>query len=62
MSLLSSFIRNQLLKVVEQEIAEHAPEAKQVAIEQMKAFGEEVVEWAEKKLNADINGDGQIGG
>lgn len=52
MSLLSSFIRNQLLKAVEQEIAGHAPEAKQVAIEQMQAFGQEVIEWAEKKIEA----------
>jgi len=50
MSLLSSFIRNQLLKAVEQEIAEHAPEAKQVAIEQMSAFGQEVIDWAAKKI------------
>lgn len=62
MSLLSNFIRNNLLKALEEELIEMAPELQAVAVRELKELGQQVVEWAETKLNIDINGDGQIGG
>lgn len=57
MSLLSSII----LPLVEKQLAEVAPELTNAALIALKAVGKELVEWAETKLNVDINGDGIIG-
>ncbi len=61
MSLLSSFIRNNLLKALEEELIELTPELKAVALRELRELGNKVVEWAEEKLNIDLNGDGEIG-
>lgn len=61
MSLLSSFIRNQLLKAVQEEIAQAAPQLKEVAIQELKDFANEIIKWTEDKVNIDLNGDGKIG-
>jgi len=57
MNLLASV----LLSVLEKHLAEAAPEIAEVTLNQLKLIGNEVVMWAEKKLNYDINGDGKIG-
>ncbi len=61
MSLLSSFIRNNLLKALEEELIELTPELKDVALRELRELGQQVVEWAENKLHIDLNGDGVIG-
>lgn len=61
MSLLSSFIRNNLLKALEEELQDHTPELKAIALRELKELGQQVVEWAESKLHLDLNGDGKIG-
>lgn len=61
MSLLSSFIRNQLLKAVQEEIAQAAPQLKELAIQELRDFADEIIKWTEDKVNIDLNGDGKIG-
>lgn len=61
MSLLSNFIRNNLLKALEEELIDLTPELKAIALRELKELGVQVVQWAEEKLNLDLNGDGQIG-
>lgn len=61
MSLLSNFIRNNLLKALEEELIDLTPELKAMALRELKELGVQVVQWAEEKLNLDLNGDGQIG-
>ncbi len=50
MSLLSSFIRNQLLKAVEAEFADHLPEVQAVVVKEMQDFAAECTQWVEDKL------------
>jgi len=61
MSLLSNFIRNNLVKALEEELINFSPELKALALREIKELGLEVVEWAESKLHLDLNGDGKIG-
>jgi len=51
MSLLSSFIRNQLLKGLEDEFVSHEPAIQESIIEQIEAFASECMEWVNSKLN-----------
>ncbi len=53
MSLISSFIRNQLLKAVQEEYENHSDELKQKLVEEIQAFSEEALSWVESKLNKD---------
>jgi hypothetical protein len=62
MDLLASFIRNIVFKVLEEEFTKLAPEIKDVALRELKELGQNVIDWAEKKINIDIDGDGKIGG
>lgn len=57
MSLLSSIIVPKL----ERELLALEPEVSQFIIKQLKIFAAEIVEWAEEKINLDLNGDGLIG-
>lgn len=57
MSLFSSILLPQL----EKEIIKLEPDIKAFILTQLKGFAQEVVEWAETKLNLDINQDGAIG-
>ena len=57
MSLLSSII----LPMIERELAQAAPELSEALLKQIKTLGSLMIEWAETKLNVDINGDGVIG-
>lgn len=50
MSLLSSFIRNQLLKAVEEEFASHIPEMQAVVLDEVSSFGTECLHWVNEKL------------
>ena len=50
MSLLSSFIRNQLLKAIEAEFVSHAPEAKDLIVKEVQAFSQECLDWVNQKL------------
>ena len=50
MSLLSSFIRNQLLKAVEEEFQAHAPELQARVLDEMEAFGAECTGWVAEKM------------
>jgi hypothetical protein len=61
MSLLSNFIKNNLIKALEDELIDMAPELREMAIKEIKELGLQAVQWAEEKLNFDINGDGKIG-
>lgn len=61
MSLLSNFIRNHLLQAIEQELIDATPQIKEIALRELKEFGGQIIEWAESKMNIDLNGDGKIG-
>jgi|AntAceMinimDraft_18_1070375.scaffolds.fasta_scaffold263206_2 hypothetical protein len=58
MSLFSSLI----LPHIEQEILSMKPQMAQFLLEQIKSTGHDLVNWAETKLNTDLDGDGTIGG
>lgn len=62
MSILSKFIRTHLLQAIEEEIAAETPELKQVAMDELRAFGLEIINWVESRVHLDLNGDGKIGG
>lgn len=53
MSLLSSFIRNQLLKGLEEEFVSHESEIQESILEQIEAFASECMEWVNSKLNGE---------
>lgn len=57
MSLLSAV----LLPILEKEFLSLEPIAAQFLLSQLKNAGKEIIEWAESKMNLDINGDGKIG-
>ena len=57
MSLLTSLILSQL----EKEIVALEPEIARFLVGQIKSSAADVIEWAERKLNVDIDGDGKIG-
>jgi len=57
MSLFSSLI----LPYLENELVKLEPQIAEFLLNQLKNAANEVVEWAESKLNVDINGDGKIG-
>lgn len=61
MSVLSTFIVNNLIKAFESELVNMTPELKDLSLREIKDLGSQVVAWAEKKLNIDINGNGKIG-
>lgn len=52
MSLLSSFIRNQLLKGLEDEFVSHLPEVQEKIVEEVGSFVEECSQWVNSKLGA----------
>lgn len=52
MSLLSSFIRDQLLKAVEEEFLKHEPDIQDSIVQQIDAFASECIEWVKSKLGA----------
>lgn len=58
MSLLTAVI----LPMLEQELGGLEPLAARALISVIKMVGQHVVDWAEEKLNVDIDGDGKIGG
>lgn len=51
MSLLSSFIQNQLLKAIESEFSAHAPEMQAVILNEMNLFANQSLAWVESKLH-----------
>jgi hypothetical protein len=53
MSLLSSFIRNQLLKGLEEEFVSHESDIQESILEQIEAFASECMEWVNSKLNGE---------
>jgi len=57
MSLLSSII----LPKLERELVQLTPDIQQFLLAQLKIVAGEVIEWAESKINVDLNGDGVIG-
>ena len=57
MSLFSSLI----LPHLERELLALEPQLAQFLLNQLKNAADEVVVWAESKLNTDLNGDGLIG-
>lgn len=58
MNLLTSV----LLPLLERQLREIEPELAEFVVEQLKLCGSDLVNWAEKKLNMDLNRDGLIGG
>lgn len=57
MSLFSSLI----LPYLEKELLNTEPQVATFILNQLKNCGAEVVLWAERKMNVDLNGDGKIG-
>ncbi len=57
MSLLSSII----LPKLERELVQLTPDIQQFLLAQLKIVAGELIEWAESKLNIDLNNDGTIG-
>lgn len=57
MSLLSSII----LPKLERELVQLTPDIQQFLLAQLKIVAGEIIEWAESKINVDLNGDGVIG-
>lgn len=53
MSLLSSFIRNQLLKGLEEEFVSHESDIQEGILKQIEAFASECMEWVNSKLNGE---------
>lgn len=51
MSLLSSFIRNQLLKAIEEQFVNNEPEIQEEIVKQVEEFAAECIEWVNNKLN-----------
>lgn len=57
MSIFSSIV----LPHLESELIKLEPQIQTFLLKQFKSFCAEAVEWAESKLNIDLNQDGQIG-
>jgi len=57
MSLLSSIV----LPKLERELVQLTPDIQQFLLAQLKIVAGELIEWAESKLNIDLNNDGTIG-
>lgn len=57
MSLFSSLLK----PILEKELQDLEPQIAQLLLNLTKKLANEVVEWAEEKLNLDINQDGKIG-
>lgn len=51
MSLLSSFIQNQLLKAIEAEFVAHAPDIQQTIVGEVQAFANDALQWVESKID-----------
>jgi len=58
MSLISALLLPQL----EKELVNLEPQIAQFLLGQLKNVAADVIDWAEIKLNTDLNGDGNIGG
>jgi hypothetical protein len=58
MSLLSSVF----LPKIERELSALEPDVSRFILRQLKLFAVETIEWAEQKLQLDLDGDGHIGG
>lgn len=52
MSMLSKFIKSNLLSAVEQELIEHAPHIQQIMINELQEFAHKLLEWAAEKLTS----------
>lgn len=50
MSLLTSFVREHLLKSLEEELKKHAPEIQQAVINEIQEFSNQALEWVKNKL------------
>ena len=50
MSLLSSFIQNQLIKALEAEFLSHAPDVQQFLANEASQLANQMLQWAENKL------------
>jgi len=50
MSLLSSFITNQLIKAFENEFLNHAPEMQQFFVKEVEQFGNTIINWVQDKI------------
>lgn len=57
MSIFSSLIK----PILEQELRDLEPQLVEIVLNMAKRLGREVIDWAEEKLNSDIDGDGKIG-
>lgn len=55
MSLLSSFLRNQLLKGLEDEFVSHVPEIQKKIVEEVGAFAQECADWVNGKLGNQVD-------
>lgn len=51
MSLLSSFIQNQLIKAIEAEFINHSADMQAIIVNEVKSFIEQGAAWVESKIN-----------
>jgi hypothetical protein len=59
MSLLSSFIKNQLIKSLEAEFVAHAPDLQALFVKELESFASEVLTWINEKLIHTNNSTGE---
>ena len=52
MSLLSSFIKNQLVKALEDEFLSHSAELQQAFVNEVEAFAGEILSWIKEKIES----------
>ena len=55
MSLLSSFIQNQLLKAIEAEFVAHESDMQSVIIGEVEAFAGKAMEWVNDKIQGQVD-------
>lgn len=52
MSVLSSFIQNQLLKALEDQFVAHEGDLKDAFVAEVNAFAQDVLKWVESKVQS----------
>lgn len=54
MSLLSSFIQNQLLKAIESEFVAHEPDIQSAIVSEVESFANQALQWVKNKTKITI--------
>jgi len=56
-----NYLVSLLIPILEKELLALEPQVAQFLLNELKKLSQELVNWAELKLNADLNGNGKIG-